>query len=111
MSILPLGPRRRRKARTVTFRAAPLEPGTAEWLALDARLEPQHLARLIDRALSRLDLTVLETSYAGFGSDAYPPRRLLAAVLFETQRGHHRPAQWYRHAKESDPVRWLLRGL
>jgi transposase len=111
MSIVQTDKRRRRMARKVSFRAAPLEAWTDEWRALDARLEPDHLARLINRALSRLDLSPLWAAYAGFGSTAYPPDRLLAAVLFETQRGHPRPAQWHRHAKESDPLRWLLRGF
>jgi len=111
MSIVQTGACRRRIASKVSFRAAPLEPWTDAWVALDVRLEPDHLARLIDRALSRLDLSPLWAAYAGFGSTAYPPERLLAAILFETQRGHHRPAQWYRHAQESDPVRWLLRGF
>jgi transposase len=111
MSIVPTGAGRRRIAKQVSFRAVALEPGADAWLALDGRLEPDHLARLIDRALGRLDLAPLRAAYAGFGSAAYPPDRLLAAILFETQRGHHRPAQWYRHARESDPVRWLLRGL
>jgi transposase len=111
MPIVVTDQRRRRLASQVSFRAAPLEPWTQEWLALEARLEADHLARCIDQALARLDLAPLWAAYAGFGSTAYPPDRLLAAVLFETQRGHHRPAQWYRHAKESDPVRWLLRGF
>ena len=38
------------------------------------------------------------------------PHLLSAVVLFETRRGHHCPAQWHRHADESIPVRWLLRG-
>jgi transposase len=88
-----------------------LDNGSDEWLALDRRLEPDHLARTIARAVSRLDLGCLWQLDAGFGSPAYPPHLLLAAVLFETQRGHHRPAQWHRHAKESGPLRWLLRGF
>jgi hypothetical protein len=35
---------------------------------------------------------------------------MLRAVLYESQRGHHSPATWYRDARECEPVRWLLRG-
>lgn len=111
MSCVQTGTRRGRRASTVSFRATPREPWMEAWRALDDRLEADPLARRLDRALSRLDLSVLWAASAGFGSPAYPPDRLLAAVLLETQRGHHRPAPWYRHAKESDPLRWLLRGL
>src|SRR5687767_13736949 len=95
--------RRPRQARRASFRGAALSPTCAEWLALDARLEAGHLARTIARGLARLDLSGLRRLYAGFGSPAYPPELLLAAVLFEAQRGHHCPAQWHRHARESDP--------
>ena len=41
----------------------------------------------------------------------YPPDRLLAAVLFQIQRGRHSPAQWFVDASENAPTRWLLGGL
>ena len=111
MSILRPDRRRGRNARNLSFQLAPLGPESAEWIDLDRRLEPGHLARLISRSLRLLDLGRLWRLYASFGSPAYPPHLLLAVVLFETQRGHHCPAQWHRHANESIPVRWLLRGL
>jgi transposase len=103
--------RRARAARRARFRPAPLGPPSQEWQSLDRRLSPDHLARVIARALHRLELSALWSLYAGCGSPAYPPQLLLAAVLFEVRRGHHRPAQWHRHARECDPLRWLLRGL
>src|SRR6516165_2504463 len=106
MSIVDESSRPVRRARSARFRAAPLEHCSDQWIAIDRRLEPDHLARRIGRAVNGLPLafsSLLWSLYAGFGSPAYPPHRLLAAVLFEIQRGHHSPAQWYRHAKESDP--------
>jgi hypothetical protein len=73
-------------------------------------LPPDHLARAIEAAVARLDLTALHDAYAGTGSDPHPPALLLRAVLFETQRGEHSPAKWWRAASESGPLRWLLRG-
>jgi hypothetical protein len=73
-------------------------------------LPPDHLARAIEAAVARLDLTPLYDAYAGTGSDAHPPDLLLRAVLFETRRGEHRPAEWCRQARDSGPLRWLLRG-
>jgi transposase len=111
MSILQSTCGRGRTARTISFRAAPLQPSSQEWQVLEASLEPDHLARVIARTLCQLDLSGLWQLYAGFGSPAYPPQLLLAAVLFEMHRGHHAPAQWFVHAKESLPLRWLLRGF
>jgi transposase len=79
-------------------------------LDLEPRLAPDHLARRIEQAVARLDLTALFAGYAGTGSPAHRPDLLLRAVLYETQRGQHSPATWYRDARECEPVRWLLRG-
>ena len=79
-------------------------------LELERRLEPDHLARDLDRIVDRLDLSALHGGYGGVGSAAYRPDLLLKAVLYEVRRGRHSPAQWRRDARESEPVRWLLRG-
>jgi transposase len=79
-------------------------------LELEERLAADHLARGIDQAVDRLDLTALWACYGGTGSEAHPPERLLRVVLYETRRGHHAPAHWHRDAQECEPVRWLLRG-
>jgi transposase len=73
-------------------------------------LPPDHLARRVEAAVERLDLSAVLAAYAGTGSDPYPPALLLRAVLFETERGIHSPAAWHRDAQESEPLRWLLRG-
>jgi transposase len=79
-------------------------------LDLETRLASDHLARRLEQAVARLDLAALFASYAGTGSPAHRPDLMLRAVLYETQRGHHSPAAWYRDARESEPLRWLLRG-
>jgi len=92
------------------FASIPWHDDHPERLALDRRLPADHLARQIDAAVARLDLGPLFACYGGTGSDPFPPELLLRAVLFETRRGHHRPADWHRDAHECEPVRWLLRG-
>ena len=79
-------------------------------LDIEQRLPPDHLARVIDQAVERLDLAALRATYAGTGSEAHPPERLLRVVLYEMRRGRRRPADWHVDARESEPVRWLLRG-
>jgi transposase len=74
------------------------------------RLPANHLARRIDQAVARLDLSTIFGAYAGTGSPAHAPDLLLRAVLYEVQRGQHSPATWFREAYESEPMRWLLRG-
>ena len=110
MSILRPAVRPGPQSGRLRFRESPLQPPDADWYRLDDRLDPQHTARLSLRAVCDLDFTPLFAAYAGRGSPAYPPGRLLAAVLYEIHQGHRSPAQWFRHATESDPVRWLLGG-
>src|SRR5205809_639780 len=90
------------------FAAAPWHEQHPHKLDLEQRLAPDHLARRLDAAVSRLDLTDLRARYAGTGSEAHPPELLLRAVLFEVERGQHSPAAWYRASRECEPVRWLL---
>ena len=99
------------RSATPRFRPLPWHDDHPNMLDLEQRLEPDHLARSIDQAVSRLDLSAVYAAYAGTGSDPHPPDRLLAVLLFEVRRGRHLPAQWARDARECEPVRWLLRGL
>src|SRR5688500_15400491 len=106
MTVIPAG----RPAGRPRFRPIPLSAAEADARALDA-VGPGHPARALLAALQALDLSALTAAYAGRGSPAYPPLPLLAAALFLTREGHPSPADWLKHATESLPARWLLRGL
>lgn len=80
-------------------------------LDLQRRLPHEHLARQIEQAVRRLDLRPLDDCYHGTGDLPYPPELLLMAVLYEVHQGRHRPSQWFQASRESEPVRWLLKGL
>jgi transposase len=99
------------KAAADPFRPPPWTRTAPEWRQLDEQLEPDHLARLIDRGVDQLDLTPLLQSYAGRGSPACRPDLMLKIVLFEIQRGRTRPAQWYLDTKENIALHWLGQGL
>jgi transposase len=92
------------------FRTPPWHDDHPARLDLAQRLAPDHLARTIERAVARLDLTALRATYGRTGSEAHCPERLLGVVLYEMRRGRHGPADWHRDAQECEPVRWLLRG-
>jgi len=107
-----IGPRRRpAKAAVPRFRPPPWTRSTPAWLALDAQLETDHLARLIDQGVDRLDLAPLLRSFAGRGSRPSPPGLMLKIALFEIQRGRTSPAQWYRDTKENLALQWLGMGI
>jgi transposase len=92
------------------FAPPPWTDDAPQRLDLQRRLDPDHLARRIERAVLGLDLSAFLRGYGRTGSLPHRPDLLLRAVLYEVQRGHHSPAQWHREARESEPLRWLLRG-
>lgn len=92
------------------FREAPWGCDSREVLEIAQGLPAEHLARVIERGMSLIDLQPLLDSYQGRGSLAYPPQNLLAVVLYEMQQKRFSPSQWARDAKECAPVRWLLQG-
>jgi hypothetical protein len=82
-----------------------------DWLDLDRLIPADHLARRIRAVVEPLDLSGLLDSFAGVGSPVHPPDLLLQFVLFELHRKHLSPATWLVQSRESNPARWLLRGL
>jgi len=96
---------------TKRFSEPPLNEQSDEWLHLDERLPSDHLAREIDQMVERLNLSMLAKSYAGVGMQAYRPDLMVKIVLYEVHSQRLSPAQWARDVKESEPLRWLARGI
>jgi transposase len=93
------------------FLMLPWSEACPEYQALDQSLAADHLARVVREGMTLLDPQLLRDAYAGSGSLAYPPERLLAVVLYEYQAKRPHPSQWFKDAKENSAVRWLLQGL
>jgi transposase len=103
--------RSNKNGRSSRFLADAWAEDSPEFRLLDERLPESHLARTILAGMNMLDLGPIRDAYAGSGSYAFPPERLLAVILYELQVKRTRPSQWHKDARENDPVRWLLRGL
>lgn len=106
MFIVP--PRTAANTRRLAF--VPWHDDHPQRLEIDRQLPCDHLARRVAAALARLDLGPVFDAYGRTGSAPYPPDLLLRAVVYLVHLGQHRPVQWLRAARESAPVRWLLRG-
>jgi transposase len=102
---------KRRRGKPLRFVRVPLRDDHPDWLDLDRRLPPDHLARRIRALVDSLDLEPLLETYTGVGGPIIPPELMLAFVLFENQRKRLSPAEWFLDSQESEPARWLLRGL
>lgn len=93
------------------FAPTPWTKESEEWLALNAHLAADHLARRVDEAVGYLELQPLFDSYLGVGKKALRPDLLVKLVIYEMQSNRPSPAQWARDVCESEPVRWLLLGM
>jgi hypothetical protein len=90
----------------------PWNEASPEWLAIDAQLPADDVARKIDRAVEMfLNLDRFERSYACRGYRGFPPRLLLKVVLYAKHRGWNQPSQWYDAARHHRVCQWLTRGL
>ena len=63
-------------------------PSVQEWLPKD------HLARFVVDVVEQLDLSGLEQSYAGRGSDAHHPAMLVALLLYGYATGTFSAGPW-----------------
>ena len=93
------------------FAEPPCNEQSAPWRQINAQLSPDHLAREIRQAMTRLDLAALYDSYAGRGKAPHRLDLMLAIVLFELRRGQRQPSQWCRDTHESCALRWLGFGI
>jgi transposase len=93
------------------FAVPPWDHQSPEWRAIDDDLPADHLARAIDEAVDRLDLTALFRSYAGVGSKSHRPDLMLKIVLYEMQTGRHSPSQWAEDTRDRRCLLWLGCGI
>jgi transposase len=76
-------------------------PSVQEWLPED------HLARFIVDIVEQLDLSVLEESYAGRGSDAHHPAMLVALLLYGYATGTFSSRSLERASYDSIAFRYI----
>jgi len=93
------------------FALPAIESGTSKWLQLDAAIEENHVARLIDQWVDTLDFGGLIKQYKYSGSPPLRPDLMLKMVLFCYHRGITSPAKWFHEAKENLVMQWLGQGV
>ena len=70
-------------------------------------LPEAHLARYVVEGVERLDLSALERAYAGKGSDAYPPERLLSLLIYGYATGTFSRRKIERATYDSRAFRYI----
>jgi transposase len=96
---------------TQRFQKLPAPIGSDAWKRWDEQLPPDHIARVIQEALPRLDLEPLRKSYSGCGSPAFRPELMLAMVLVEKHHGRCSPSQWHRDQSDRISLLWIGQGI
>jgi len=78
-----------------------LPPSVDEWLPED------HLARFVVEIVDQLDISALERTYTGSGSDAYHPRMMTALLFYSYATGVYSSRKIEAATYESVPVRYV----
>lgn len=78
-----------------------LPPSVDEWLPED------HLARFVVEIVDQLDISALEGSYTGSGSDAYHPRMMVALLFYSYASGTFSSRKIEAATYESVPMRYV----
>ncbi|MDR9366371.1 MAG: transposase, partial [Balneolaceae bacterium] len=78
-----------------------LPPSVDDWLPED------HLARFVVEIVDQLDISELEGSYIGSGSEAYHPRMMLALLFYSYATGTFSSRKMEAATYESVPVRYV----
>jgi transposase len=74
-------------------------------------LPADHRVRWLEQFVDSQDLSALEATYEGVGSEAHLPNLMLKIALWEVFQARRSPAQWARDIYEHIPLQWLSRGI
>jgi transposase len=99
------------QTRPAGFAAPPWDRQHPDWLRLDQQLPLHDDARLVDQLVDQLDLRPLYQRYAGHGSAALPPDRLLKVALYHFSQNQPSPKHWAQQCRRDGPTQWLACGL
>jgi transposase len=88
----------------------PLPEEDPRWQEIGAKLSDDHLAKLVERQLNRLERSVIDAVYRRRGTRPYDPILLLKMVVYQYLKGQQSPAAWCEEAQLNQAMQWLGRG-
>jgi transposase len=88
----------------------PLPEEDPRWQEIGEQLPDDHLAKLVERQINRVDRSAIDAVYDGRGSPAYDPMVMLKMVLLQYLKGQQSPAAWCEEAQRNQAMQWLGRG-
>jgi transposase len=80
------------------------------WKQIEQKLDPNDVARIVERQVNQLDRDQMDELYLGVGHTPYDPVALLKMVLYQYLKGRQSPAVWCEEAKLNEAMQWLGRG-
>lgn len=74
---------------------------------LDEAIPPNHLVRVVNQYVEKMDLTVLKGCYPGGGASSYHPKMMLKVVLYAYTQKIYSSRRIAKALRESLPFMWL----
>jgi len=93
------------------FRSIDRESQLALPISIQECLSEGHLARYVVELVESLDLSAVEAHYAGRGQEAYPPKLLLALLIYAYATGVFSSRKIERATYDSIPFRYIACNL
>jgi len=75
--------------------------------SLDALIEADHVVRIVDKVIDKIDLTQIISSYKGGGASSYHPRMLLKVIVYAYLNNIYTSRKIEKAIKENIQYMWL----
>jgi transposase len=87
------------------------KPYTMGQLQLPTNLEvlipPNHMVRVIDEAIEKMDISILEKQYKGGGTSSYHPRMMLKVLIYAYSQGIYSSRKIAKALRENVNFMWI----
>ncbi|OKP80625.1 transposase [Paenibacillus helianthi] len=74
---------------------------------LEEDIPPNHLVRVVNSAVNRLDDTIFDAAYPGGGRDSYHPKMLTKVIIYAYTQRMYSSRQIAKVVRENIPFMWL----
>jgi len=74
---------------------------------LEVDIPPNHISRVINAAVNRLDNSIFEVVYPGGGRDSYHPKMMTKIVIYAYTQRIYSSRQIAKAVRENVPFMWL----
>ena len=100
----------RKKHKKVTFKPYTMDQPSLLPPSLEELIPEDHLVRVVNRVIEKIDLTPLITKYRGGGTSAYHPEMMLKVLVYAYTQGVYSSRRIAKSLRENVNYMWLSGG-